>query len=249
MVRPSAIPCPARRATAALARRTAILLAAAVTLLAAQTAQARNPTQVYILGLDYRSSHGCSQSFASTSFRGSLVLTLMGQTATLVLAGKHHYSMGPSPGRFRQSGGKDQTHHTFSTMKLSFKGTARHRGGALVLELTQDKPQCKTESGYYHTTAFACTAPATLSLACAPAQVPVYRATRTPGTGAYPDKTERPTQVKALRCVPSGKNLGLLEQLLFDSGLTMTTGAGLVHHHGGMSFRRQSALRFPGKQP
>lgn len=227
-----------------------VIVTGGALLLAPETARSRGAAEVRTLGLDYRSSHGCSQSFASTSFRGRLELTRRGQAVTLVLSGKHHYSMGPSLGRFRQSGGRDKTHHTASTIRLSWTGTARiQRDGALLLALTGQPPQCKTDSGYLHTTQFACSTASPLEMRCHEAQVPVYPAEPSPGSGAYPAKTERPVQVKVLRCVPLSKNLGLLGELPFESGLPLATGAGLVLHHGGMHWRKNAALRFPGKRP
>lgn len=247
MSSPGRLPCPARVSAARSAPVVAVILGAAFLLLACATARARDLAGTHRLEVHYSSSHGCSQSHASTSFHGSASLALKGDQASLVLEGKHHHSMGPSLGRFRQSGGKAQTHHTASTIRLAWKGTATRRWGTLRLELAWQPPQCKTDYGYTNITAYACTGPAALALDCTIAHVPVYPAVRSPHVGHHPDKAERTALTKVLRCVPSGKDLGLVGEILFESGLPLARGAGIAHHFSRVYWTRFSALRLPGK--
>ena len=202
--------------------------------------EARAETQR--LEVSYRSSHGCSQSFASTSFDGVLVLTVNGKVASLSITGNHSYSMGPSPGRYRASGGKDQTHHTHSTIDLGVTGSVSRSGAALTVKLDRITDRCKTRSGYLHTTQYACRIPTPLTLACRPSTVPVYPVLPTPGSGAFPVTGEKPTLVPVLRCELAGSNLGLLGELRFQSGLPFSR-SGLVHYYLKHSYSPFSLLR------
>jgi hypothetical protein len=210
-------------------------------------AAARARPETYRLDVRFASSHGCSQSYASTRFDGAVTLTLDGRAATLSLVGSHSYTFGPSPGRFRQSGGKAQSQSTSSAIDLTLTGKVRRSRAALTVELDRAAARCTTRSGYYGTTQFACRIRTPVTLRCVPAQVQAYPAARGAG-GAYPATGERSAATPVLRCEVTGAELGLLGDLRFQSALPLRE-RGLVHHLERHRFDAQSILRMPAAAP
>lgn len=233
---------------AASLRLWAVIGMGASLLLFCAPASARKKASSYRLEIMYQSSHGCSQSFASTSFSGHISLTISGSAATLSMQGRHHYSMGPSLGRFRASGGRDKTHHTFSTIDLRWTGTARKTRAGVEISLPNIQRACKTTSGYYSTTAFACNNPSSMTLSCKPDRVPVYPAVKHAGSGAYTKSSEKSTDERVLRCVPRSSDLGLLGYMLYKSALPLSKGRTIVHHFHRFAYPPYSVLRLGRSQ-
>lgn len=123
-------------------RRCLVPLILVVTASAPVLAQSIAPDVTSIAGaislrgvLEGSSSHGCSQSFASTSHRAELALDVDARgAATLTIDHHTHETFGPSPGRYRAEGG--ETTRTTDHVHVVMRGTATRTANGIVVALT-----------------------------------------------------------------------------------------------------------------
>jgi hypothetical protein len=170
------------------------------------------------LVVDLDSSHGCSRSFASQTWDGSLELVITARgVATLKLAVSGRYSMGPSRGMYTQ-GDRNFSRHK-NRIAAEWRGVAKRTPMAISIQFkTLKRAEIDNWVGQGEPPLPSPTkGPTSLALHCESEQLETYGPVPDSGfVWAEPDASTAPTA--ALTCEPRGEDLFTYHELLLVDG-------------------------------
>lgn len=180
------------------------------------------------LDLDLKNEHGCSQSMASDSLDGTMMLQVSeGDEAALSLEYERFYTIGPSLGKFKE--GMTNFTHTTTLLKNVWSGRAERKPRSVTLEFKTVQTSSVKYEGYGKAELPAPnTEPSTLRLDCILKVIEAYPPVR-PGGSPKDTENENPGEAEAMLCRSSQELLEWFSDVvLIEDALPFGPGPGLT---------------------